>query len=1140
MNTRGPQSAIAPLGWTQLPGGGVYAAASPDGSLWVLSTLGGPDHPIYHYVNGSWTNIPGAATRLAVAPDNTLWVVNSAGGIYHWSGSAWTTIAGGASDITVASDGSVYVISSVPSGPFGRGIWHFVNGNWTQMPGAGIQIAASSDSGTYSGGIAPGGFYVINAQLSIYYYNPTLGFQQLPGAAIQLAPTKNGGLFALGVPGSPNGNPIYYNDLSTGTWTQQPGAGVAVATDGTQVYVIGAAGGIYVAPVRSPSPTPSPVPSPISTSTPIVASQGGIVSLSNGSSVTIPAGALTSDSLVTLTHNPQPAPLPNPDWAAGSGDLTLSVGGMGTSARARRPLTRLQSIGNLQIKNVFPSSNQAAILDSSAILLKLTPCSTPNAPFYISPDMTIDTSTNSVSASVPASTLSTVCSLSATAAIKSSTWVQPKLGLKLFTRSGSTGEWSDNAVVQPNLRTLLLLHGLGNSVEDSFPGTCGFNIANQGTYDQVIGYDYDWTRRPSEAGLFLRNVLTQFPHQRSLDIEGHSYGAVVAIAALAWKPLTDQPLKNLVLVGGPLPAHGAPIASPAFVRFLFNNTAPGAGGVVGFHMTPVDAQFAGVMLADLSNSSVMSQLADSARLGLSQSGSPKIIEVAGTTFLDFEKNWGAPIPDDGIVDVASAASTDFFLAEEPRAAMTFPLFHTALPCNSDVQSFIKKSLAPPPPPPGLTFTGLTPTTIVSHTKPFVQAMTATGSNFTNLKSIRFVWSGATSGDHTWTNGTQEWNDKVTGLVDGSMTLNPTVVGSTDPPGISYWTVTLTDITNNFATMNFTVDYEPPKALTFTGLQPTAVVSHTKPFVQAMAATGSNFTSLKTIRFVWSGATSGDHTWTNGTQEWNDKVTGLVDGSMTLNPTVVGSTDPPGISYWTVTLTDITNNFATMNFTVDYEPPKALTFTGLQPTAIVSHTKPFVQAMAATGSNFTSLKTIRFVWSGATSGDHTWTNGTQEWNDKVTGLVDGSMTLNPTVVGSTDPPGISYWTVTLTDTTNNFATMNFTVDYEPPGLTFTGLQPTTISSRTKPLVQPLLATGSNFTHLKTISFVWSGVTSGNHTWTNGTQEWNDKVTQLLDGSMTLSPTVLGANDPPGTSYWTVTLTDTANTFATMNFTVTYQP
>jgi len=248
---RRPRSDIQPLGWTQLPGGAIYVAASPDGSIWVLSSIGnGPDRAIWHYANGTWTNIPGAAMRLSVAPNGTLWVINSAGGIYAYDGS-WSTIAGGASDITVGADGSVYVISNQGNGTYGRGIWHYSGGSWTQMPGAAVHIAASWDTGTYPGKIAPGGFWVTNFLGGIYYYNPVSGFNQIPGGVGQVAPTKSGGLFALGYVVNPDGSyPIYYNNLATGAWTQEPGAATSIATDGTYVYVTGAAGGIYRAPVR--------------------------------------------------------------------------------------------------------------------------------------------------------------------------------------------------------------------------------------------------------------------------------------------------------------------------------------------------------------------------------------------------------------------------------------------------------------------------------------------------------------------------------------------------------------------------------------------------------------------------------------------------------------------------------------------------------------------------------------------------------------------------------------------------------------------------------------------------------------------------------------------------------------------------
>jgi hypothetical protein len=256
MASRHPQNDIQALGWTQLPGGGIFVAASPDGSLWVLSSIGsGPDRSIWHYANGNWTNIPGAAMRMWVAPNGTLWVINSAGGIYAYNGS-WTGIAGGASDITVGADGSVYVVSNQGNGIYGRGIWRYSGGSWTQLPGAAVRIAASWDTGTYPGKIDPGGFWVTNALGGIYYYSPIAGFNQIPGGVAQVAPTKSGGLFALGYLVNPDGSyPIYYNNLATGNWAQQPGAATSISTDGTSVYVTGAAGGIYKAAV-TPRTTP--------------------------------------------------------------------------------------------------------------------------------------------------------------------------------------------------------------------------------------------------------------------------------------------------------------------------------------------------------------------------------------------------------------------------------------------------------------------------------------------------------------------------------------------------------------------------------------------------------------------------------------------------------------------------------------------------------------------------------------------------------------------------------------------------------------------------------------------------------------------------------------------------------------------
>ena len=258
-----PQSAIQGLNWTQIPGAATYAAAAPDGSLWVLSTQpSGADKYIWHYVNGSWTNISGLASRLSVAPNGTLYAINSGGGTYSYSGGTWTALGGGCSDITAASDGSIYVLSNGGSGS-DKAIWHNVGGTWSQVPGSGTRIAASWDTKSYtfsSGTVAANGLYILNSIGSIYYENADISFVHLPGNASAVAPTTIGGIFVLGYPTNANGNSIYFYDLDTPGWSTQSGAGVSISSSSAgELYVIGASGGIYSAAI-TPIPTSTPTP----------------------------------------------------------------------------------------------------------------------------------------------------------------------------------------------------------------------------------------------------------------------------------------------------------------------------------------------------------------------------------------------------------------------------------------------------------------------------------------------------------------------------------------------------------------------------------------------------------------------------------------------------------------------------------------------------------------------------------------------------------------------------------------------------------------------------------------------------------------------------------------------------------------
>ncbi len=113
-------------------------------------------------------------------------------------------------------------------------------------------------------------------------------------------------------------------------------------------------------------------------------------------------------------------------------------------------------------------------------------------------------------------------------------------------------------------------------------------------------------------------------------------------------------------------------------------------------------------------------------------------------------------------------------------------------------------------PTPLSFTSLTPVSLSTSAAPYQPTLTATGANFSNLTQIRFDWSGSTVGSKTWYKSDLDWNSKVVPSSDGSsMTLAPVVVLPGDPPGLTTWTVTLTDTTGATATQAFTVNYMPP-------------------------------------------------------------------------------------------------------------------------------------------------------------------------------------------------------------------------------------------------------------------------------------------------------------------------------------------
>jgi hypothetical protein len=259
-----PMDAIGPAFWQPIPGSGSFAAAAPDGSLWVLSNNAGADKFIWHYVNGVWTNISGMASRIAIGPDGSLYAINSSGGAFSYNANTttWTGLGGGCSDITIASDGSIYVLSNGAAPGSDQAIWHYANGAWAQIGGSGVRIAGNWDTQTYTinnggGTVAPGGVYILNSAGNIYYENTSATFALLPGSASAIAPTKNAGVFVLGYPASGSGNTIFYFDLDAQNYAQPGGSAANIATNTSTVYAVGTSGGLYYSTVSTTGSLPT-------------------------------------------------------------------------------------------------------------------------------------------------------------------------------------------------------------------------------------------------------------------------------------------------------------------------------------------------------------------------------------------------------------------------------------------------------------------------------------------------------------------------------------------------------------------------------------------------------------------------------------------------------------------------------------------------------------------------------------------------------------------------------------------------------------------------------------------------------------------------------------------------------------------
>jgi hypothetical protein len=129
-----------------------------------------------------------------------------------------------------------------------------------------------------------------------------------------------------------------------------------------------------------------------------------------------------------------------------------------------------------------------------------------------------------------------------------------------------------------------------------------------------------------------------------------------------------------------------------------------------------------------------------------------------------------------------------------------------------------------------------------------------------------------------------------------------------------------------------------------------------------------------------------------------------------------------------------------------QTPKTLSFS-LGATTFSTAAVNYQPTLPASGTNFNALRSITFTQIGVAGGPYTWSHDDGTWDNavalgKLVQNQDTAMILRPVVTKTGDAPGVSHWTVSVTDgkTTQS---AQFTVDYEPG----TGSTPATPANTT---------------------------------------------------------------------------------------------
>lgn len=461
----------------------------------------------------------------------------------------------------------------------------------------------------------------------------------------------------------------------------------------------------------------------------VKANQGAKLTLSDGSSASIPAGLAQRDTKMTMARLAQsPSQIPNKDVATVGPAISVSfdpslspTSWLPDFLRFERPVFAA-SPQPLRVQIVAPLPDDQTKLNGSVPFADIAQRDGTHQIVGLESKIDPKAKIETVNIPILSPTDAKMVTLGHAQLKPGTAADDPTCGGKTWNGT----QWGNGiAGIKPAKRTLVMVHGMMSDVEQAY----GCNGIKR-RYDQVVGFNYNWTQGLEESGQQLAAFLDQLKSAgiTEVDIEAHSEGVPVSLSAYT---KTSMPVRNLFLLGGPI--MGTPASTRAslaqagseYIKEKFPSDSPlltmmltwaGKHPFALLHGTgnlTLNQVLQGRFADDLQpESKTLSDIRNAVTKKIRSGQQTKIVAVAGTNMNSSKdmqdlgnlllKTYAFAQGDkfDGIIGLNSAwgMTPDGKESGLPISRrVQAPVSHTDLACDPSVNEELAKELAPSPP-----------------------------------------------------------------------------------------------------------------------------------------------------------------------------------------------------------------------------------------------------------------------------------------------------------------------------------------------------------------------------------------------------------------------------------------------------------